>query len=212
MDESVSEPRASTPMLPDTTYVEQASLSLSLGLGDDTKEELLAVGDVLPQHDCNFEILFEDSCTTASLCSFNWSGSIAAWDSNHSSQHPSRASSVDSADFASHDSESPERRRTTKQENIPNLGDVVQGVRSRVGVLSDSNSEPGSVDPSGITPRRAFDLRHTPRFNKLQVEQSQAWVSGTGDPLLTSFYNGTARWLFLSGKKSCGRPIRLPGE
>ena len=59
LDESPSGPLASTPVLPDTTTQEDDPLLLSLGIGDETVENLWAVTGVSPP--TNWLVVLEDS-------------------------------------------------------------------------------------------------------------------------------------------------------
>ena len=78
LDESPSGPRASTPVLPDTTTQEDDPSLLSLGLGDEMAENLWVVTGVSPPTD--WLVVLEDSVASTLDCHLDFSGSIAAWD------------------------------------------------------------------------------------------------------------------------------------
>ena len=60
LDESLLGLRVSIPIYPDTMYIENTDLSALLGLGDKTREVLMAATDGIPQPDWTI-IIEQDS-------------------------------------------------------------------------------------------------------------------------------------------------------
>ena len=95
----------------------------------------------------------------------------------------------------------------------PTLAMIVRGARSNDRTRSPNlSADSDCALPSCLPSRKALDLSHQPSFRTLCTERSLVAVSNSGDPLLTSFFDGSAKWLYLSRSASRGHKIEVSGE